>query len=393
MSTTTLAKTATWLGLATTLAACTGNIGGIDSLADTAEAIGETAQEPGDGNLEFAVDVSHWAQEVTDAEVACWWAEGVRHVIVGTQNLRISRQQLAMSGAGGMTLDLYVYLHWDEDMTEQVNRSLQLTSEFPIGRLWLDAEEDPAGRSPGQLAYLLDDAVDACGSFECGIYTGEWWWQPAMAATTGFAHLPLWYAYYDELPTMATWANQSFGGWQSPTGKQYNETYLCGVHLDVNTMAVYATPPPPPAEPPPPSAGPPAAPEGLYPADDLQIWTDEVRLLCDTIPGATDYAFQIEHFNGSQFIPYYTYETKENARFFIPSLDNRVYRWRVRAHNGDGWGAWSAWAQFEYGAASQWPNEPPPEEPPPEEPPPEEPPPEEPPPQDPPPPGAPTGLS
>ncbi len=158
-------------------------------------------------------------------------------------------------------------------------------------------------------------------------------------------------------------------------------------------MAVDATPPPPPAELPTPPPGPPAAPTGLYPSGDLQIWTEWVRMLCDTVPGATDYAFQVEHFNGSQFSAYYTYETNENAREFSPVYDNRVYRWRVRAHNGDGWGSWSDWAQLEFGSATQWPNEAPPEEPPPEEPPPEEDPPQDPPPQDPPPPGAPTGLS
>jgi hypothetical protein len=33
---------------------------------------------------------------------------------------------------------------------------------------------------------------------------------------------------------------------------------------------------------------------------------------------------------------------------FWPAYANRQYRWRVRAQNQEGWGAWSTWATFNF---------------------------------------------
>ena len=371
-------------GLAS-LTACQGNIGGDGGgVVGSSNPIDEAQMSPGDGALVYALDVSHWTDVISEAEVRCWWDQEVRHVIVGTQNLRVSRQQLEMAHDGGMTLDLYVYLLWDYDISAQVTEAVELAAEYPVGRIWLDAEEEPGGRSATQLEDLLQEALSACGEVECGIYTANWWWGPAMAGSTAFSHVPLWYAYYDDQPSLATWANQAFGGWDNPTGKQYDETYVCGLNVDVNTMAVYATPPPPPEPLPPPNDGPPDAPTSLYPDDGIHIGVETVKMLSNTISGATSYAFEVQHYQGGSFKGYYTYETSQSTREVSPVFDNRVYRFRVRAESDYGWGPWSDWAVFEYGHANEWPDAPPADDPPADDPPADDPPADDPPADDPP---------
>lgn len=342
------------------------------------------------GTAKYGVDISVWSGEITDAEVRCWWSEGVRHVIVGTQDPRIARQQLDRVESLGMTVDLYVYLYWTRSMTAQVNDALALAADHPhVGRLWLDVEEAPGGNGKAALTTKLNEALAACGSMECGIYTANWWWQPAMAGSTAFKNVPLWYAFYDSDPSFSTWSTQKFGGWLTPTAKQWQDQHLCGIDVDKDTMFVSATPPAPPAPLPAPQPGLPPAPVGLYPDQRLPIvGVETVRLLTDTVPGASQYAFEIQSWNGSAYVPYFTFAAAQNAQRFSPSFHDRVYRWRARAKNADGWGAWSAWATYEFGKAKSYP---PVVQPPDPQAPPQQPPPQQPPPQ--PVAGAPTGLT
>ncbi len=311
------------------------------------------------------VDISHWSGEITDAEVACWYETGVRHVVAGTQMERITRQQLELAIAGGMSIDLYVYLYW-EDPVRQVERALRIARDYPIGRLWLDVEEDPAGLGPAALTTRIRDALAACGEVPCGIYTSKWWWDPFMWGRATFNDVPLWYARYDDDPSLDTWATQSFGGWDRPAGKQWIEHDLCGIDVDENTIEALG----------PRLDGPgvlgtraDAPPLGLSP-DGEHVWREHLRLVASTVEGAERYAFEIETWNGAAWRHYWTYEPRENARRFNPGIDDVVYRWRVRAQVEGVWGPWSRHAHFDYGtprnrppeeAADEVPDEVPPE--------------------------------
>ena len=88
----------------------------------------------------LAVDVSHWSGNITPDDVACWRANGVEHVIPGTQVESITRQQLQTAVDGGLSVDAYVVLYWDGDIENQVRAALSTVSGLPIGRLWLDVE-------------------------------------------------------------------------------------------------------------------------------------------------------------------------------------------------------------------------------------------------------------
>lgn len=335
----------------------------------------------------YGIDISVWSGTVTDTEMDCFWDEGVRHVIVGMQDYRIAKQQLDMAIARGMTVDAYVYLVWDGDVVRQVENAIAFLREYPIGMIWLDVEEDPAGRGRAELEGLVADALAACGDAACGIYTAAWWWNPAMGGSSAFADVPLWYALYDGEPSLATWPSDEFGGWVEVWGKQYaGDLDLCGIDVDLNTIAVTTTASVPHPAPLPVPPGLPAQPTGLDPDGSRVPTWQEVRMLCAAVPGATRYEFAIEYWSGSSYRAYYTYSGSTNARSFSPGFTNTAYRYRVRAANASGFGPWSSYARFDYGTVSAPPpSEPPPSEPPPSEPPPSEPPPSEPPPSEPPP--------
>jgi hypothetical protein len=300
----------------------------------------------------FAVDVSHWEGPLSQREMDCFWASGVRHVVAGTQVEEVTRQQLAMAVARGMTVDAYVYLYLGGDVAAQVDLAFDRASGFPIQRMWLDVEEAPRGVGPTALADRVQAALDRCrahGGASCGIYTGPGFWKSFMADTPRFAEVPLWYARYNRERTLSRWPAERFGGWSSPVAKQWAEEALCGVGVDKDTMQVEGPPaievdrasPPPPEAPPP-------APAGLHPEDGSLVTIDVVKLMTELVPGATRYELALEVLRGSRFVPYYTWRSVDGFRRTYPPR-NTVYRFRARASNAHGLGPWSEWSQFSYG--------------------------------------------
>ncbi|MBK8995754.1 MAG: hypothetical protein IPM35_08405 [Myxococcales bacterium] len=320
----------------------------------------------------FGVDISHWEGPMAQAEMDCFWDSGVRHVVSGTQVEEVTRQQLAMAVSRGMTVDAYVYLYWTDDIAGQVKEAFERTAGFPIGRMWLDVEQDPGGLGATELAIRVKAAADAClaeAGAECGIYTGRGFWTGEMADTTQFATLPLWYAHYNFKKELSHWSTESFGGWTEPVAKQWAEEVLCSVGVDKDTMQVVTEPtlvdrslPPAPTQPPP-------APTGLYPADGARVSLDYVKLMTGLVPHATQYQLALESWDGAAFKPYYTWTRVDGFQKVTPQFKNRFYRFRARAQNVHGWGAWSGYSVFEFGKSTTAPPSGTPEQPPPPPPP------------------------
>lgn len=338
----------------------------------TAEADGSVAEDAGDVPdasdedattppapvepvLVRAVDVSHWTRTLTDSDVDCLVGESFVHVIVGTQILEITRQQLEIAIRGGMTVDLYVYLYWNESITDQVQEALDLAAEFPqVGRIWLDVEESPAGRSAATLSMLVNEGLAALGGFPGGIYTGKGFWQSYMGDTTEFADVPLWYALYDNEPTLDGWDDpvrpERFGGWERPTAKQYmdNHVHVCGLALDHNVMWVAATPAVVVDRATPPDDGdPPPAPADLRP-NGITVTTTYVRPTAPTIREATRYEIAIESQDRGVWRPYGTFSRAVSSMIVYPVIRNVPYRFRMRASNAHGFGPWSEYATFDF---------------------------------------------
>ncbi|MBI1948795.1 MAG: hypothetical protein HYS27_24120 [Deltaproteobacteria bacterium] len=348
----------------------------------------------------FALDISFWEGPVSEEEIECFWDSGVRHIVTGTQVLEITRQQLDVAIARGMTVDAYEYLYWDQDMAQQVDEAMAIVEDRPVGRLWLDVEEDPDDLGANTIIAKVQQAVDRCREYEqshgieCGIYTGPGFWRTYLNNTTRFADVPLWYAWYNFRTSLSSWDEERFGGWDTPTAKQWAEQAICGYGADKNTMIVTEVPTVVVEHDPAPiSATAPPAPARLWPSTGTVTLLDYTKLMSGVVPGATRYQFALERFTGTRWLTYFTWTTANAFRSVYPAsnLLGYVYRFRVRAQNARGWGEWSSWAQFDWGnVAGVRPDAPPPpEQPPPEQPPPAQPPPEQPPPVA----GAPTGLA
>ena len=332
---------------------------------------GEDAGAIGDGGVPadpepttaapvYAVDVSVHTKTLTDPDVDCLWAAGVRHIIVGTQSVEVSRQQLKIAIRGGMTVDLYVYLYWNQHIVEQVREAVVLATDYPeVGRIWLDVEDRPGALGDGEIKALIREAMAAAGDVPIGLYTSEGWWDTYFGdAAREFAELPLWYARYDDRPTLDTWAEHRFGGWSEPIGKQYmdNHRRVCDLTLDHNVMLVDEAPAvvrvPPPADP---ATAVPLAPADLHPDDGLIVTTDFVRYTAPAVAYADRYEMEIEFFSGGVFRPYLRISTTLPHRTQYPVVRNAVYRWRMRAINGHGAGEYSPWSTFDFGRPTQRP--------------------------------------
>ena len=302
----------------------------------------------------FGVDISMWELPMAQSEMDCFWASGVRHVVVGTQVEDIAREQLAMAVSRGMSVDAYVYLYWDKDVTAQVQEAFKRVAGFPITRMWLDVEQSPGGLGANTLIADVQQGLDACnahGGVGCGIYTGPGFWKSYMNDTKSFANVPLWYAQYNYRTSLSDWSTEHFGGWAKPVAKQFATKPLCGVGgpdwdvmqlLAPPTVIVDRTLPPDTKQPPP-------APAGLYPADGAVVPPDYVKIMSATIPRATSYQLALERWNGSSFTTYYTWTNANAFQKVAANPVNSLFRFRARAANAYGWGAWSAWSSFDYG--------------------------------------------
>ena len=302
----------------------------------------------------FAADVSVWETPLAQSEMDCFWDSGVRHVVVGTQDAAVAREQLAMAVSRGMTVDAYVYLYWDQDITAQVNAAFAMVQGFPVGRMWLDIEADPKALGSTALIAMIQQGLTTCAAHSpvgCGIYSGPGWWKSYVANTNAFDATPLWYALYNHKRSLSDWPTEQFGHWTSPVGKQFQTAPLCGVGgADWDILQVAATPTVVVDRTPPPDTNaPPVAPTNLFPQEGAVVAIDYAKLMSGTVPRATLYQLALEHYTGTAWTSYYTWSSPNAFVKVTPPSTPALYRFRVRAQNAHGWGAWSDYASFDYG--------------------------------------------
>jgi hypothetical protein len=352
------------LGATTTLACCAAGLAACSSGGAGAPAVATSdALTPapffgGDpaNHATFGVDVSFWETPLAQSQMDCFWASGVRHVIVGTQDEGITREQLAMAVSRGMTVDAYVYLYWSngQSMAAQVDTAFSRVQGLPVGRMWLDIEQSPGSLGSETLDADIAQAVAECqarGTVTCGIYTGPGFWKSYVGDTTQFTGVPLWWAEYDGVTSLSSWSTEQFGGWIRPVGKQWATQPLCGVGgADWDTIQVTAAPTVVVDRSPPTDTGQvPPAPGGLWPTDGYPFEYGYAKIMSATIPLATSYQLQVERWSGSAWLTYYTWTNPDAFVQFDPAVANAMYHFRVRAENAHGWGPWSDWATFDFG--------------------------------------------
>jgi GH25 family lysozyme M1 (1,4-beta-N-acetylmuramidase) len=83
----------------------------------------------------------------------------------------------------------------------------------------------------------LVTAIEARGR-AVGIYASAFMWNQIMGnkdSCTNFNAYPLWYAHYDGKESFDDWAAGKFGGWTTPTIKQYaGSAVVCSFEVDLS---------------------------------------------------------------------------------------------------------------------------------------------------------------
>ena len=124
---------------------------------------------------------------------------------------------------------------------DQVQAAVAASGE--VERLWLDIETFDWPSNPKSNEAFVTGLVDACEQMApaCGIYSSAHNWGSIFGSdSTTYSYpaskgLPLWYAHYDGKPSFSDFV--AFGGWSTPTIKQYlGDKTSCGVGLDYNFM-------------------------------------------------------------------------------------------------------------------------------------------------------------
>lgn len=125
----------------------------------------------------------------------------------------------------------------------QINDMVKALGDAHYSAIWLDMETNT---SPGcgwsqnydqNCAWTERLAAAAQKSGKTvGIYASNYMWNQIMGGTdrcAKFMHLPLWYAHYDNLASFTDY--KPFGGWTTPTIKQYKGTTAsCNASIDLN---------------------------------------------------------------------------------------------------------------------------------------------------------------
>ncbi|KAN0026133.1 hypothetical protein ACTFIV_007115 [Dictyostelium citrinum] len=201
-------------------------------------------------NGECAIDFSsEISVGISDSQWSCL-AESNQRVIIqvwsgGDQyNSNISSVVAAAEQAGFENIDLYAFLCSECDGNYPASSAIQSlasslkTDGINFNMLWIDVEQcDGCWGSEDDNANYVQEAVETAqglGMF-VGVYSSEGEWPQTVGNLTALTSYPLWYAHYDDNPSFSDSSFYEFGGWTSPTMKQYvGNTNQCGVSVDLD---------------------------------------------------------------------------------------------------------------------------------------------------------------
>lgn len=154
---------------------------------------------------------------------------------------------LQQAAAGGVTYrDVYHFpCPYGVDAAQQVQDDVNAVGASNFGTLWFDIETNPSPNcgwsgDTGSNCNVLQAMISAGQSLgiHMGVYASAYMWSSIMGSCTVGADngLPVWYAHYDDSRSYNDW--QDFGGWTSPSMKQYNDDSQigdgCGISADAD---------------------------------------------------------------------------------------------------------------------------------------------------------------
>lgn len=151
--------------------------------------------------------------------------------------------------AGGIgTTDVYHFPCAGGDPTQQVQDDVNGVGSGNFGTLWFDIETNPSpncgwsGDTSSNCDFLqsMITAGQSLG-ISMGVYASSYMWSSIMGDCTAGADsgLPVWYAHYDDTRSFDDFS--PFGGWSTPSMKQYNDNSAigsgCGISADADYVA------------------------------------------------------------------------------------------------------------------------------------------------------------
>mmetsp|Transcript_78689 Transcript_78689/g.157359 ORF Transcript_78689/g.157359 Transcript_78689/m.157359 type:complete len:351 (-) Transcript_78689:149-1201(-) len=209
---------------------------------------------PSPGASLTGVDVAY---AVSSATAACFKSNGIDFIIprafrsTGAVDTEACTTLVNAKAAGITMLDVYLFpcpACATSAAAAQVNATVAYLSSTCdsswSGKIWLDIEGSQywTGSATANQAWY-EALVDACdnasspgGKGSCGVYSSSSQWTALFGSTT-YSHkagvYDLWYAHYDDNPSFSDFS--AFGGWTTPTIKQYQgDTTLCSFGVDIN---------------------------------------------------------------------------------------------------------------------------------------------------------------
>ncbi|EDR27748.1 hypothetical protein, conserved [Entamoeba dispar SAW760] len=106
-----------------------------------------------------------------------------------------------------------------------------------VKRVWFDIEGTWTSSASTNQRYLMEmmNEARAIGIVH-GIYGSKYYWGNLFGSSYKYAYAsstPLWYPHYDNSPSFSDFS--SFGGWTSPSMKQYRgDVSICSAGVDYN---------------------------------------------------------------------------------------------------------------------------------------------------------------
>jgi hypothetical protein len=193
------------------------------------------------------VDIS---QACSTSDFQCLISAGYTYTIIrGWQSFGSGDPNCATSisnawAANMSSVDVYLFPCAGQDGPSQVTGLISFLQGSKYGSIWLDIETNPSSGC-GWSSDLSSNCNYIQGMIQqgktsgkkIGVYASEYMWTSiaGSSCTVGStAGAPLWYADYDNEPNFDDF--KPFGGWTTPTMKQYQTGTTCGIGVDYNWM-------------------------------------------------------------------------------------------------------------------------------------------------------------
>ena len=173
----------------------------------------------------------HSSYDINFMVVRAWHSNGVFDTN--------SPQTLKNAQRGGIKYtDVYLFPCTSKSASSQVDSMMNSlkAANATYGMVWLDIESNSSpncGWTAKTATQNCDFIMDLAQSVEIngkkvGIYSNnyEWTTYPMRGdryGCTQASKYPLWYAHYDKSASFNDWNEEKFGGWTSPTIKQYTD--------------------------------------------------------------------------------------------------------------------------------------------------------------------------